>query len=146
MLRLTSCHFFGAKFCANNDAYSILAEWNVVLCLKLAQTVTLIQNVSLPIIGTISIRYCKTKLCISKLSLRHVNLCLSHFIKRNNIQKNTLLWGATRSPLVMLKWNFHLLYARHTVTEIHLQKKERNISIFCEMKTTYKVNLQIFQL
>ena len=130
MKQLTSCQFLAQTM----TLVLFLAEWNIVTCLKLEQTITLIQNVSLPIIGTISISTVKLNYVFQSLLFVHILFMPFPFIKRNSIQKNTLLRGATCARLVMLKRNFQLLYARHTVTYRRLKRKKLNILIFCEMK------------
>ena len=105
--------FFGAKFCTNNDACSIFSR--VKRC-ALSQTCANNDTYSKCLIAhhwhNIN-KYCKIKLCISKLSLRPREFIPFPFYKKKQYSiKNTLLRGATRAPFVMLKRNFHRFYAR----------------------------------
>ena len=170
MLRLTSCHFLARNFAQTMTRVLFLAEWNIVLCLKLAQTVTHLYKQCCAWPHAIFWReilhkqwtrvlffsrvkrctlsqtcanndtyskcliahhwhnmnkYCKIKLCISKLSLRPREFMPFPFYKKKQYSiKNTLLRSATCAPLVMLKRNFHHFHTICAVTEIHLQKRK----------------------
>ena len=118
--------FFGAKFCANNDACSIFSR--VKRC-ALSQTCANSDTYSKCLIAhhwhNIN-KYCKIKLCISKLSCVHVNLYLPIYKKKQYSIKNTLLRGATCAPLVMrpqatgLKLQLNSLIANLAYSELML--------------------------
>ena len=97
---------FGAKFCTNNDACSIFSR--VKRC-ALSQTCANNDTYSKCLIAhhwhNIN-KYCKIKLCISKLSLRPREFIPSHFIKKTVFNKKYFIEGCNTCTLCDAKTKF----------------------------------------